>query len=426
MSFETVLITGANRGIGLELVRQLLATSGRHNVNNNSTTRVIATTRQATNAALDELRDRHSNLHVLQLEGKNYDSYPAFVKRVETIVGDDGLDTLINNAGVCTIQKLNKINDVAMVNDFEVNSVAPLMLTKALLPLLKLSANTRKTIVVNISSAMGSINELPNWPKWIRNIPYCTSKAALNMITRLLALELSADHILVTAIHPGHVRTDMAGPRAEMDPDESVDCILKVISNITENNAVFYYIKRHWNEEFRQLYDIYGPVVTVWVGPKPVVIVGDPHVVKQAFSRPEFMRRMDNMLGNDEVSDVTTTTTVSACGQQPHPQLQSELVLVSGRTQQSVAHMLDIVMDSQNTEDMFFALPLGLSSAGNNTRRESCRADTTDDEVSVEWRGFVVRRDNTDAEGSPVVDYISRHIYRPIGPKASVWFLFSC
>ncbi|CAG2108955.1 unnamed protein product [Medioppia subpectinata] len=64
------------------------------------------------------------------------------------------------------------------------------------------------------------------------------------------------------------------------------------------NILLFRNIKRHLNEDLRQLYDIYGPVVTVWVGPKPVVIVGDPHVVKQAFSRPEFMGRMDNMLSS--------------------------------------------------------------------------------------------------------------------------------
>ncbi|CAG2101241.1 unnamed protein product, partial [Medioppia subpectinata] len=64
--------------------------------------------------------------------------------------------------------------------------------------------------------------------------------------------------------------------------------------------TVFHDIKRHLNEDLRQLYDMYGPVVTVWVGPKPVVIVGDPHVIKQAFSRPEFMGRMDNMLLNTQ------------------------------------------------------------------------------------------------------------------------------
>ncbi|CAG2110107.1 unnamed protein product [Medioppia subpectinata] len=61
---------------------------------------------------------------------------------------------------------------------------------------------------------------------------------------------------------------------------------------------VFRNIKVHWNQHFRELYNKYGPVVTVWVGPKPVVFVGDPHVVKEAFSRPEFMGRMDTIIAN--------------------------------------------------------------------------------------------------------------------------------
>ncbi len=75
MSFENVLITGANRGIGLELVRQLFTTThAKH---------VIATTRQSSHPELDQLRDKHPNrLHVLQLEGTNYNSFPEFVKQV--------------------------------------------------------------------------------------------------------------------------------------------------------------------------------------------------------------------------------------------------------------------------------------------------------------------------------------------------------
>ena len=130
MSFETVLITGANRGIGLSLVRQVLTTThAKH---------VIATTRQSSHPELDQLRDKHPNrLHVLQLEGTNYNSFPQFVKQVEAIVGDQGLDTVINNAGILLDKRLDSVTAEDMLKNFEVNSVAPLMLTKALLPLLK-------------------------------------------------------------------------------------------------------------------------------------------------------------------------------------------------------------------------------------------------------------------------------------------------
>ncbi|CAG2176145.1 unnamed protein product, partial [Oppiella nova] len=99
---------------------------------------VIATTRQSSHPELDQLRDKHPNrLHVLQIESKDYKSYEGFAKKVADIVGDRGLDTLINNAGIFLWKKLDSVTAEDMIENFEVNSVAPLMLTKALLPLLK-------------------------------------------------------------------------------------------------------------------------------------------------------------------------------------------------------------------------------------------------------------------------------------------------
>ena len=141
MSFETVLITGANRGIGLELVRQVLTTThAKH---------VIATTRQSSHPELDQLKDKHPNrLHVLQLEGTNYNSFPQFVKQVEAIVGDQGLDTVINNAGIIIVKSLDSVTAEDMLKNFEVNSVAPLMLIKALLPLLKVCIKLKFEFII--------------------------------------------------------------------------------------------------------------------------------------------------------------------------------------------------------------------------------------------------------------------------------------
>ncbi|CAG2179673.1 unnamed protein product, partial [Oppiella nova] len=158
-------------------------------------------------------RDKHPNrLHVLQLEGTNYNSFPQFVKQVEAIVGDQGLDTLINNAGMGVPGSLDSVTAEDMLKNFEVNSVAPLMLTKALLPLLKVSAARGKTSVINISSSIGSMSvEVPEI--YTREIyPYCTSKAALNMITKRLSVDLKPHGIHVISICPGHLKTDMGGP----------------------------------------------------------------------------------------------------------------------------------------------------------------------------------------------------------------------
>lgn len=130
MSLDNVLITGSNRGIGLELVRQLVTTT--------HTKHVIATTRHTSNPELDQLKDKHRNrLHVLHLEVTDYQNFPEFVRQVQAIVGDQGLDTLINNAGILLDSQLDSVTAADMVKNFEVNSVAPLMFTKALLPLLK-------------------------------------------------------------------------------------------------------------------------------------------------------------------------------------------------------------------------------------------------------------------------------------------------
>ncbi|CAG2110677.1 unnamed protein product [Medioppia subpectinata] len=232
-SIESVLITGANRGIGLGLVTALLIKP------NGGPKQVIATTRQATNAALDELRDRHSNLHVLQLDGTDYKSFDGFAKQVANIVGDRGLDTLINNAGIAIASKLDAVTAADMLTNFEVNSVAPLMLTKALLPVLKKSGATkRKTTVANISSLGGCITNIHLAQATLGMVyPYFTSKAALDMITKCLSVDLAAYGINTVAVHPGHVQTDMGGSNGALTVDTSAEGILNVIRKLTDDDS---------------------------------------------------------------------------------------------------------------------------------------------------------------------------------------------
>lgn len=131
MSFKNIIVTGANRGIGLEFVRQLLKQS-------NSPKNLIATTRKQS-PELDSLKSTHNNLHILNYDATNYDSYDDFVKQVESIVKNEGLDLLINNAGMLIRSTLETVTPKDILTNVEVNAVAPLMLTKALLPLLKVN-----------------------------------------------------------------------------------------------------------------------------------------------------------------------------------------------------------------------------------------------------------------------------------------------
>ncbi|XP_054156972.1 C-factor-like [Oppia nitens] len=224
MSLQSVIITGANRGIGLEFVRQLLATQSppKH---------LIVTSRQSANPELDQLVSTNPDrLHVLKLEVKDYDSYDGFVQKVATIVGSDGLDTLVNNAGILIYSNLQKVTAEDMLKNFEINSVTPLMLTKALLPLLKSASANRKTAVVNISSKVGSVEDNTSGGGY----PYRSSKSALNMITKSLAIDLKADNIRAIALHPGWVQTDMGGPNALITTGESVSKMLDTIRAIND------------------------------------------------------------------------------------------------------------------------------------------------------------------------------------------------
>ena len=111
---------------------------------------------------------------------KNYDSYPALVQQVTEVVGDSGLDVLINNAGVYHKVDISNGGADLMLDNFEINAVTPLLFTRALLPLLKQSAGAkRRTVVTNITSKMGSIEDNTTG----NHYAYRASKVITNLIT---------------------------------------------------------------------------------------------------------------------------------------------------------------------------------------------------------------------------------------------------
>jgi len=225
MSFvpHSVLITGANRGIGLEFVRQLLTLT--------PTPVVIATARDPSKATeLQQHAAAHpAHLHVLKLEVTDYDSLPSFVEQVKSLLdasSTPGLGVLVNNAGVVYRKNLAEVTRDDMIKNFDTNTVAPLLLAKALLPLLKQSSQAgKRTLVANITSRMGSIEDNTSGSHY----PYRASKAALNMVTRSLAVDLKPFAIEATAVHPGWVLTDMGGNGANLTTEQSVSSMLKII-----------------------------------------------------------------------------------------------------------------------------------------------------------------------------------------------------
>ena len=180
-----VLITGANRGIGLELCRQLAARGDD----------VIAVCRNSNDAL--------GALNVRVIEGVDVGSTGS-VKLLRDQLDDERVDWLINNAGVLSVESLDSLDFEAMVQQFKINALGPLRVTSTLLP--NLSQDARVGI---ITSRMGSIGDNTSGSYY----GYRMSKAAVNMAGVSLALDLKDRGIAVVLLHPGMVATDMTGGR---------------------------------------------------------------------------------------------------------------------------------------------------------------------------------------------------------------------
>jgi NAD(P)-dependent dehydrogenase (short-subunit alcohol dehydrogenase family) len=201
----TACITGANRGIGLELAR-LLAERGDE---------VIAACRTAS----DELTE----LQVEVVEGVDVTDDDAVARFADTI-GDRGIDLLINNAGILASESLNHLDFDSIRRQLEVNALGPLRVTAALRPNLG-----RGSKVALITSRMGSIEDNSSGGSY----GYRMSKAALNMAGRSLARDLESAGVAVIILHPGFVRTRMTGQQGNLDPAESARGLLERIDQLT-------------------------------------------------------------------------------------------------------------------------------------------------------------------------------------------------
>ena len=202
----TVLITGANRGLGLEFARQYAA-DGWH---------VIGTARNPQRA--DELKAL--SVEVATLDVADPESIDALASSLE----GRPIDLLINNAGIFPrVSSIEEIDFDDYSRTLAVNTVGPVRVTRALLP--NLRASDMKT-VVNITSRLGSIALTDNGVFY----GYRESKAALNMFTRTLANELKPDGFTCLTVHPGWVQTDMGGENANLTPAESISGMRAVIA----------------------------------------------------------------------------------------------------------------------------------------------------------------------------------------------------
>jgi NAD(P)-dependent dehydrogenase (short-subunit alcohol dehydrogenase family) len=216
---RTILITGANRGIGLALTT-LYAQAGE---------KVIACCRELGAAhELQALAQKHA-VTVLPLRVDDAQSIAALAKQLS----NTAIDILINNAGVIAgpreKQTPTNMDFDAWADAFAINTMGPARVLQAFLPHLQLAKNAK---VMNITSQLGALSL--NEPALHA---YSSTKAALNKFMRMAAVDLKQRGIAVGLIHPGWVKTDMGGAGASISPSVSAKGIVKVIDQLTLQNA---------------------------------------------------------------------------------------------------------------------------------------------------------------------------------------------
>ncbi len=215
-----VLITGANKGLGKEIGRQLGALG--------YTVVLAARNEQAGGAAAAELVAAGYDAHTVRLEVTNPDHIANLVRYLDKTFGK--LDVLVNNAGISLEWDGNPTSAEKIRRTLEVNLIAPYAITEALVPLLSRSDDAR---VINQSSMLGSMGTAESMWEQIggfMTVGYSTSKAGLDMLTLIQSKTLASKGIAVAAAHPGWVKTDLGGQAAPMEVDEGAFTVVELVT----------------------------------------------------------------------------------------------------------------------------------------------------------------------------------------------------
>ncbi|KAL6232363.1 hypothetical protein BDW75DRAFT_247272 [Aspergillus navahoensis] len=218
----TYLVTGASRGLGLELATQLAASPS------SEVSYVFATSRNINAPRLTDLVERPSERVVpVQLDPNDPESLRTAVEMVEGRLVGKGLDVLINNsgAGPITAGKIEMADDLTEV--FHTNVTLTHLVTRTFLPLLR---QGNRKVITNISSTVGSISLSPQYLMSPTHA-YKISKAAMNMMTVQYALQYAEEGFTVFAVSPGWLRTDMGGEYADLPVQTGAEQVLKYVKD---------------------------------------------------------------------------------------------------------------------------------------------------------------------------------------------------
>ena len=214
---STVLITGANRGLGYEFVKQY----------SENGFEVLACCRNKNNAKeLKELAETSNKIKVYELDVGNVKE----IKNLSQQLQNEKIDVLINNAGIYRSSTVGNINYDEWIESFKVNTIAPYQIVENFLNQIQ---NSDLKKVVSITSKMGSIDDNNSGGSYI----YRSSKTALNSMMRSLTHDLKNQGIATLTLHPGWVRTDMGGPGGWIDSFESVQGMIKQIDKLTIDDS---------------------------------------------------------------------------------------------------------------------------------------------------------------------------------------------
>mgnify|MGYP005629532483 FL=1 len=218
---ETTLITGANRGIGLEFSRQL-AEDGWC---------VLACSRDLEKSdALNKLAAEYPEritLYALDVTDHRQ------IEKLSQTLANKPIDLLINNAGVfpdINDRSFGQTDYDSWAHAFLVNTMAPLKMAEEFIA--QITQSSRKTIVT-ITSKMGSVADNGRGGSYI----YRSSKSAVNMVIKSIAIDLESNDIISVLLHPGWVRTDMGGPSGLISVEQSVSGMLSVIREVTSADS---------------------------------------------------------------------------------------------------------------------------------------------------------------------------------------------
>jgi NAD(P)-dependent dehydrogenase (short-subunit alcohol dehydrogenase family) len=221
---STVLITGANRGLGLEFASQYAAEGAQ----------VFAACRFPASAdALRNIQKKAAgNLSILGMDVTDLES----IRAAATQLNETSIDVLINSAGVGGTpgQTTGNVDYKSWAHVLDVNALGPMRVLESFIEHI---ARSEKKLVITITSAMGSLAD----NKSGGSIAYRSSKAAVNMAMRSAAIDLAPRGISGVLVHPGWVRTDMGGPKASLSPQESVKAMRRLIDTFGPKNSGRFY-----------------------------------------------------------------------------------------------------------------------------------------------------------------------------------------